>query len=717
MKRLIPLLFIPVFLFSGVLSRSEADDGWILVHDGESNAGWGPEVGSGWTVSGGSLVMDGTGGGLLKGKLPFGDFQMRLEVKAFDAKSNAGLFLRANRDGAPKDTGYQIQLGGGDAEWPFGSVVGQSKASVALPTGAWVPLEIEANGASITVKSGGRSVASASGLQTAAGVLILEANRGGRLEIRNFRLKLLNTQSLFNGTDLGGWKSTGTQPKQGGGMFSKIFGGGKKPKEVKWTVGGGSIHGADGPGQLEYLAPQGDFLFQAAVRLNGKRDSKKRYALVIRGDAGQLGTGYEVTLQPGSMGGLVPLASPRKATGSVGQYSTVTVAAFNRHFEVWVDGSPVLDLDDSRPEGPNPKKDARSGPGVIAFFSPEEDANIDIRNVHLVALSRAMGHTTKHGVVSGPATPPPAVVPTYTPPTNTAAGGGNGDQVKLLQQQLDQQKAEKQKQEEDKQKISQLLQQALSTPDPQAQVALYDRILAVDPNNQVAFSGRKEAQGKVDAANAQAAKDAEEKAKRDADAMEKEKLVSDSLQKAQTAFLAGNLVDADKALSVAERVAPQNEQVRALRSRVDSARSRFNSTLGIAGLGVGAISLGGLAWFVMARRRKDPFLEIVEGLDKGKKFNLDQEVVAIGAIPEDGGAKNDIVLRDAERMISRFHAQFLYKDGKLYVVDLKSSNGTFVDKQRIPAGKPIPIKGGSRISFGGTVVVKTGFEKRAKGKR
>ena len=189
------------------------------------------------------------------------------------------------------------------------------------------------------------------------------------------------------------------------------------------------------------------------------------------------------------------------------------------------------------------------------------------------------------------------------------------------------------------------------------------------------------------------------------------------MDKAQTAFLAGNLVAADTALSAAEKVFPGNPQVVQIRQRLDAARGRATSIFTLGMTGLGAAVLAGLAWLFMARGQKDPYLEITVGLDKGKRFNIDQQVIKLGAIAEDGGQKNDIVLRDAERMVSRFHAEIHSQEGKLYVLDANSSNGTFVDKKRIPAGKPVLLAKGSRVSFGGTCAAKIGFEKRSKDKK
>jgi len=392
----------------------------------------------------------------------------------------------------------------------------------------------------------------------------------------------------------------------------------------------------------------------------------------------------------------------------------VTIAAHGRHVQVWADGIPVTDFNDARPEGANPKKDARSTPGVIAFYTPEDDADIDIRNVRVVQLPKTFGLGPKKTEITAmpqaPAAPSLPSMPVPQAPAGPDAGAA------ALQQQLQQQQLAQMKQEQKTQQEAQLLQQALRTTDPAQQIAIFDQILALNPNNQVAFNGRKEAVAKLEEQQRRAAEQAAASSQQQQAEQEKQMTLAQSIQAAEAAFLAGNLLAAEKALNAAERIAPDNPQVQALRSRLNYANQRRSSILaiGAAGVGTGCIAL--LAWIFAARRRRDPYIEVVAGLDKGKRFNIDKEIVMVGAIPEDGGTKNDIVLRDAERMISRFHAQFHYKDGKLYVVDTNSYNGTFVDKKRLEPGKPVLLKGGARVTFAGTCTVKVGFERRKKKK-
>jgi len=262
--------------------------------------------------------------------------------------------------------------------------------------------------------------------------------------------------------------------------------------------------------------------------------------------------------------------------------------------------------------------------------------------------------------------------------------------------------------------VSKLLQDALKTDQPETQLDLYGKILALDPSNVNAANGYKEAQQKINQAKTQQQKEAEEGAKQKQTEEEKAATLAQSLQVGQAAFLTGDITTAQGQLAIAQRIAPNNPQVQSLKTRVDvAAQQRDRIKYMLLGGGVLVLLTGG-GLFVFTRGKKDPFVEVIEGLQKGQRFSLDQEVVHIGAVAQDGGSKNDIVLQDVERMISRFHCEIHVKEGKLFLIDCNSSNGTKLDGRRVAAGRPVRIKSGSRVELGGTCAVRVGYEKRKK---
>lgn len=57
--------------------------------------------------------------------------------------------------------------------------------------------------------------------------------------------------------------------------------------------------------------------------------------------------------------------------------------------------------------------------------------------------------------------------------------------------------------------------------------------------------------------------------------------------------------------------------------------------------------------------------------------------------------------------ISRSHADLLFDAGRgrVSVIDLGSTNGTFIDGVRIPANKPIPLESGATVRFAANLAV------------
>ncbi len=59
---------------------------------------------------------------------------------------------------------------------------------------------------------------------------------------------------------------------------------------------------------------------------------------------------------------------------------------------------------------------------------------------------------------------------------------------------------------------------------------------------------------------------------------------------------------------------------------------------------------------------------------------------------------NDLVLESST--VSRDHAAFTFRDGRWYLEDRGSSNGTFLNGTRVQPGRPLPLRHADRISIG-----------------
>lgn len=89
-------------------------------------------------------------------------------------------------------------------------------------------------------------------------------------------------------------------------------------------------------------------------------------------------------------------------------------------------------------------------------------------------------------------------------------------------------------------------------------------------------------------------------------------------------------------------------------------------------------------------------LSIQNGLMAGRSYRFHQDVTTIGRING-----NDLVI--SERTVSRRHARLWFAEGRWYLEDLQSANGTLVNSVRI--FQPVMLNDGDIINFGDEVVV------------
>jgi two-component system NtrC family sensor kinase len=102
-----------------------------------------------------------------------------------------------------------------------------------------------------------------------------------------------------------------------------------------------------------------------------------------------------------------------------------------------------------------------------------------------------------------------------------------------------------------------------------------------------------------------------------------------------------------------------------------------------------------------------PSLFVIQGHDQGKRFELRDPCVRIGR--EKG---NTVQLHDTE--VSRFHAELHWQDGRYDLVDLGSSNGTYVNSL---LAAHHALSSGDRVQLGRTLMIFTAGEELASHER
>ena len=660
-----------------------------------------------WTVGGGSMATSGGGSRHILTAVPFGDFNLDFEYTE-TVSMGATLRLWASRENSG---GLSVNLDYSGAKAGVGGIEVLGKSPMpTISAGGWHRVEVEANHGKVTVRIDGKQAGSTSAdLGARAGYLGFEAANDGQLTLRNIHLRPLNLNSTFNGSDLGGWKSVPKPADTKGGVGHSaekaltfgLGGGSSKPHEAKWTVKSGAIHGEAGPGGLENSTPLEDGLYQITAKVSGDAKQDNFTPVSIRNTAGQYATGYAVGIGP--YAGSVDKVN-KIPFGRAGAPVEQTIAIGGRVVETWVNGNIISVATDSRPESSSALTGAKGPGGGSMLLLPNGNVQLDVSRINLIALGKPYGVTAR-------APAPPAVATVAAPAATPASNPAESAAVQALTKQQEAQAKKAQQDQQNKDRAASLMTQALTETDPQRQEQEYSEVLRIDPANPNAMQGYKEAQAKL---QQQQSTQAQTQTQQQNESSKQEQ-TNASLVAAQSAFLGGHLSEASQALSVAERLSPGNPLVRELRQRITASqavRSRLYFLAG--GTGLVALLAGLAAWFRRRKTERFPMLEVVTGLDSGRTYRIEKDQTRIGAVPQDGGQKNDIVVRDVEHAISRFHCEVVRRNGQLYVQDLNSSNGTRVDGERLKPGNAALLRKGTRIQLAGTVELRFGYDKGTK---
>jgi pSer/pThr/pTyr-binding forkhead associated (FHA) protein len=89
---------------------------------------------------------------------------------------------------------------------------------------------------------------------------------------------------------------------------------------------------------------------------------------------------------------------------------------------------------------------------------------------------------------------------------------------------------------------------------------------------------------------------------------------------------------------------------------------------------------------------------IVKGPSVGETFSFDQSIVSIGRT----AAENDLVLND--RSITGKHARITVERGRVYLQDLKSTNGTYYNGAALQVGEKVRLEHRDEFSLGKVVL-------------
>lgn len=90
-------------------------------------------------------------------------------------------------------------------------------------------------------------------------------------------------------------------------------------------------------------------------------------------------------------------------------------------------------------------------------------------------------------------------------------------------------------------------------------------------------------------------------------------------------------------------------------------------------------------------------LYVIDGPHRGNSFALNDDVTTVGRSRD-----NDICL--SEIGVSLHHAKLVKKQGKIFILDVSSFQGVFIDGQKIEAGMEVEIRKGNRFVVGNSVL-------------
>ncbi|MEX0939127.1 MAG: DUF1080 domain-containing protein [Pirellulales bacterium] len=368
----------PSALAAGVneLTQEELAEGWIKLFDGQTLFGWKAANEADWKVEEGAIVVTTGDQGLLHTTTQFADYTLKVDFRSAPG-TNSGIFLHTPPvPGDPASDCYELNIAPPDNPFPTGSFVGRQKVEGNHESDQWQSYEVTLRGGECQVNLDGETVLEYTDPDPLRrGYIGLQLN-SGKVQFRNIKLKPLATESIFNDSDVTGWKID-------------------QARESEFTAEDGVLRVRNGPGQIESEGEYADFILQLDVLVNGEHLNS---GIFFRSIPGDFQNGYESQIHNGfrdgdptqpidaGTGAIFRRQSARRVVPRDFEWFHKTIVADGPHMAVWVNGYQVTDWTDTRQPDENPRRGQRLKAGTLIIQGHDPTTDLSFRNMRIAEL-------------------------------------------------------------------------------------------------------------------------------------------------------------------------------------------------------------------------------------------------------------------------------------------------------------------------------------------